>query len=166
MATERSKFDPDKLRELDLFGFGHDEPQEPDPIESADKLLRHLREWHRELSEQIVSVNREMGHVAAGGNLNSPEVLALREQAQQLRDKRAEVEAEIEAEAKQLKALLQDQQKQGGDVSQPVPSAASDKAGLIRVRHRYRVRVDACSHVRRFAQIQTRRSRSRRANLG
>lgn len=87
------------------------------------------------MSEQIVSVNREMGHVAAGGNLNSPEVLALREQAQQLRDKRAEVEAEIEAEAKQLKALLQDQQKQGGDVSQPVPSAASDKAGLIRVRH-------------------------------
>lgn len=134
MATG-GKFDPDKLRELDLFGFGHDEPQEPDPIESADKLLRHLREWHRELSEQIVSVNREMGHVAAGGNLNSPEVLALREQAQQLRDKRAEVEAEIEAEAKQLKALLQDQQKQGGDVSQPVPSAASDKAGLIRVRH-------------------------------
>lgn len=133
MATEPGKFDPDKLRELDLFG--HDELQEPDPIESADKLLRHLREWHRELSEQIVSVNREMGHVAAGGNLNSPEVLALREQAQQLRDKRAEVEAEIEAEAKQLKALLQDQQKQGGDVSQPVPSAASDKAGLIRVRH-------------------------------
>jgi len=87
MATG-GKFDPDKLRELDLF----DEPQEADPIESADKLLRHLREWHRELSEQIVSVNREMAHVAAGGDLNAPEVLALREQAQQLRDKRAEVE--------------------------------------------------------------------------
>ena len=133
MATERSKFDPDKLRELDLFGFGHDEPQEPDPIESADKLLRHLREWHRELSEQIVSVNREMGHVAAGGNLNSPEVLALREQAQQLRDKRAEVEAEIEAETKQLKALLA-RQKQG-EAAQPATSEANDKAGLIRVRH-------------------------------
>ena len=133
MATKPGKFDPDKLRELDLFG--HDEPQEPDPIESADKLLRHLREWHRELSEQIVSVNREMGHVAAGGNLNSPEVLALREQAHKLRDKRTEVEAEIEAETKQLKALLQGQQKQGRDVSQPAPSAASDKAGLIRVRH-------------------------------
>ena len=133
MKAEPGKFDPDKLRELDLFG--HDEPQEPDPIESADKLLRHLREWHRELSEQIVSVNREMGHVAAGGNLNSPEVLALREQAHKLRDKRTEVEAEIEAETKQLKALLQGQQKQGRDVSQPAPSAASDKAGLIRVRH-------------------------------
>lgn len=130
MATG-GKFDPDKLRELDLFG--HDEPEEPDPIESADKLLRHLREWHRELSEQIVSVNREMGRVAASGDLSSPEVLALREQAQQLRDKRAEVEAEIEAETKQLKALLQGQQKQGRDVSLPVPS--SDKAGLIRVRH-------------------------------
>lgn len=130
MATG-GKFDPDKLRELDLFG--HDEPQEPDPIESADKLLRHLREWHRELSEQIVSVNREMGHVAAGGNLNSPEVLALREQAQQLRDKRAEVEAEIEAETKHLKALLA-RQKQG-EAAQPATSEANDKAGLIRVRH-------------------------------
>jgi hypothetical protein len=130
MATG-GKFDPDKLRELDLFG--HDEPHEPDPIESADKLLRHLREWHRELSEQIVSVNREMGHVAAGGNLNSPEVLALREQAQQLRDKRAEVEAEIEAETKQLKALLA-RQKQG-EAAQPATSEANDKAGLIRVRH-------------------------------
>jgi len=130
MATG-GKFDPDKLGELDLFG--HDEPQEPDPIESADKLLRHLREWHRELSEQIVSVNREMGHVAAGGNLNSPEVLALREQAQQLRDKRAEVEAEIEAETKQLKALLA-RQKQG-EAAQPATSEANDKAGLIRVRH-------------------------------
>jgi hypothetical protein len=131
MATGPGKFDPDKLMELDLFGHG--EPQEPDPIESADKLLRHLREWHRELSGQIVSVNREMGHVAAGGNLNSPEVLALREQAQQLRDKRAEVEAEIEAETKQLKALLA-RQKQG-EAAQPATSEANDKAGLIRVRH-------------------------------
>jgi len=131
MATG-GKFDPDKLRELDLF----DEPQEADPIESADKLLRHLREWHRELSEQIVSVNREMAHVAAGGDLNAPEVLALREQAQQLRDKRAEVEAEIKAETQQLKALLQGQQKpQRGEDAQLVPSTASDKAGLIRVRH-------------------------------
>lgn len=130
MATG-GKFDPDKLRELDLFG--HDEPQEPDPIESADKLLRHLREWHRELSEQIVSVNREMGHVAAGGNLNSPEVLALREQAQQLRDKRAEVEAEIEAETKQLKGLLARQKQE--EAAQPATSEANDKAGLIRVRH-------------------------------
>ena len=133
MATERGKFDPEKLPELDLFG--EYDPVRDDPIQSADKLLRHLREWHRELSEQIVSVNREMGHVAAGGNMNSPEVLALREQAHKLRDKRTEVEAEIEAETKQLKALLQGQQKQGRDVSQPAPSAASDKAGLIRVRH-------------------------------
>jgi hypothetical protein len=131
MATG-GKFDPDKLRELDLF----DEPQEADPIESADKLLRHLREWHRELSEQIVSVNREMAHVAADGDLNAPEVLALREQAQQLRDKRAEVEAEIKAETQQLKALLQGQQKQQrGEDAQLVPSTVSDKAGLIRVRH-------------------------------
>ncbi|MCD2496659.1 hypothetical protein, partial [Staphylococcus aureus] len=52
-----------------------------------------------------------------------------------MRGKRTEIEAEIGAETKQLKALLQGQQKQGRDVSQPAPSAASDKAGLIRVRH-------------------------------
>lgn len=132
MATG-GKFDPDKLRELDLFG--HDEPQEPDPIESADKLLRHLREWHRELSEQIVAANRGLARLAAYGGRSHPEALELQEHSQRLQAKRAEVEAEIEAEAKQLKALLQDQQKQGGNVSQPVPSAASDKAGLIRVRH-------------------------------
>lgn len=131
MATERGKFDPEKLPELDLFG--EYDPVRDDPIQSADKLLRHLREWHRELSEQIVTVNREMGRVAAGGDLASPEVLALREQAQQLRDKRAEVEAEIEAETKQLKALLA-RQKQG-EAAQPATSAANDKAGLIRVRH-------------------------------
>lgn len=129
--TTGGKFDLDKLKELELFG--HDEPQEPDPIESADKLLCHLREWHRELSEQIVSLNREMGHVAAGGNLNSPEVLALRKQTQQLLDKRAEVEAEIKAETKHLKALLA-RQKQG-EATQPATSEANDKAGLIRVRH-------------------------------
>lgn len=133
MATEPGKFDPDKLRELDLFG--HDESQEPDPIESADKLLRHLREWHRELSEQIVAANRGLARLAAYGGRSHPEALELQEHSQRLQAKRAEVEAEIKAEAKQLKALLQDQQKQGGDVSQPVPSAASDKAGLIRVRH-------------------------------
>jgi hypothetical protein len=132
MATG-GKFDPDKLRELDLFG--HDEPQEPDPIESADKLLRHLREWHRELSEQIVAANRGLARLAAYGGRSHPEALELQEHSQRLQAKRAEVEAEIEAEAKRLKTLLQDQQKQGGDVSQPVPSAASDKAGLIRVRH-------------------------------
>ncbi|MCO8320519.1 replication initiator protein A [Burkholderia multivorans] len=131
MATERGKFDPEKLPELDLFG--EYDPVRDDPIQSADKLLRHLREWHRELSEQIVTVNREMGRVAAGGDLASPEVLALREQAQQLRDKRAEVEAEIEAETKQLKALLA-RQKQG-EAAQPATSEANDKAGLIRVRH-------------------------------
>lgn len=130
MATG-GKFDPEKLPELDLFG--EYDPVRDDPIQSADKLLRHLREWHRELSEQIVTVNREMGRVAVAGDLNSPEVLALREQAQQLRDKRTEVEAEIEAEAKQLKALLA-RQKQG-EAAQPATSEANDKAGLIRVRH-------------------------------
>jgi hypothetical protein len=99
MATG-GKFDPDRLRELDLFG--HDEPQEPDPIESADKLLRHLREWHRELPEQIVAANRGLARLAAYEGRSHPEALELQEHSQRLQDKRAEVEAEIEAEAKRL----------------------------------------------------------------
>lgn len=126
MATEPGKFDPDKLRDLDLFG--HDEPQEPDPIESTDKLLRHLRWWHRELSEQIVDANRELVRLAVRDGGNSAEA-----QAQQLLAKRAEVEADIEAEAKQLKALLQGPKP--GEIAPLAPSEVNDKAGLIRVRH-------------------------------
>lgn len=129
MATG-GKFDPEKLPELDLFG--EYDPVRDDPIQSADKLLRHLREWHRELSEQIVTVNREMGRVAVAGDLNSPEVLALREQAQQLRDKRAEVEAEIEAERKAFKALLQAEKQR--KTTEPSESVEEGR-GLVKVRH-------------------------------
>lgn len=129
MATG-DKFDPNKLREPDLFGY--DEQQEPDPIASTDKFVRHLREWHRELSEQIVAVNRELARLAVDGGLSSPDVLEMRERAQQLRAKRAELEADIEAEALRLKTLLQNQSKK---VSPPETVEANDKSGLIRVRH-------------------------------
>lgn len=133
MKTGPGKFAPGTLMELDLFG--NDEQQKSEPIESSDTLLRHLREWHRELSEQIVAANRGLARLAAYGDSGHPEALALRVHSQQLQAKRAEVEGQIETEAKQLKVLLQDQQKQGGDVDQAVPTAVSDKAGLIRVRH-------------------------------
>ncbi len=144
MAKEKDgTFDPAEQKVLDLFPL--DEPHETDQIECIEKLLRHLREWHRELSEQVITVNREMVKVVALGNLDTPELLALREQALQIRDKRAEVETEIEAETLRFKSLLQAQQseqqielqekQQSGDVAQPVPSTETKKAGLVRVRH-------------------------------
>lgn len=133
MKTGTGKFAPGTLMELDLFG--NDEQQKSESIASSDKLLRHLREWHRELSEQIVAANRGLARLAAYGNSSHTDALALRVHSQQLQAKRAEVEGEIEAETKQLKALLEDQQKQSGDVDQAVSAVVSDKAGLIRVRH-------------------------------
>ena len=57
MATKPGKFDPDMLRERDLFA--HDERHEPNWMDSADHLLT-LRQWHRQLSEEIVATNREL----------------------------------------------------------------------------------------------------------
>ncbi len=129
MATG-GKLDLDKLRELDLFG--HNEEQEPDPIESADKLLRHLREWHRELSEQIVDANRGLARLAVRDGGNSAEAQELREQAKRLQAKRAEIEADIEAETKQLNGR---RQGHGRAAAPPASTEVRDKSGLIRVRH-------------------------------
>jgi hypothetical protein len=126
------EFGSDKLQEIDLFV--HDERQESDPIESTEKLLRNLRDWHRELSEQIVTTNRKLARLAASRGSSNPEDLELREYSKQLQAKRAEFEAEIETEAKQLKALWQSQKK-SAEVAKPVQDGVSDKTGLIRVRH-------------------------------
>lgn len=133
MATERGKFDPEKLPELDLFG--EYDPVRDDPIQSADKLLRHLREGHRELSEQIVDANRGLARLAVRDGGNSAEAQELRDQVQRLQAKRGEIEADIEAETKQLKAFLHEQQKQSRDDPPSSSAEASEKAGLIRVRH-------------------------------
>lgn len=130
MATEPGKFDPEKLRELDLFG--EYDPVRDDPVRSVDKLLRHLREWHRELSEQIVDANRGLARLAVrGGNSASAEAQELREQVVRLQAKRAEIEAEIEVETKQLKVFLHEQSR----TESPSNAEAIEKNGLIRVRH-------------------------------
>lgn len=125
------KFDPDKLSGLDLFVY--DEQQEPNWRERANNLLR-LREWHRELSEQMVAANRGLARLVVRNGGNGTEAQALREQAQELQAKRAAVEADIEVEAKQYQALLQGRQK-AAEITPPAPSEANDKTGLIRVRH-------------------------------
>lgn len=133
--AKRSKLDPAKLPGSELDLFGEDDLVRDDPIQSADKLLRHLREWHRNLSEQIVDANRGLARLAVRDGDNSAEMLELREQVQRLQAKRAEVEADIEAETKQLKALSQEHKKQSQAVAPSASAEGSEKAGLIRVRH-------------------------------
>lgn len=130
MATG-GKFDPDKLRELDLFA--DDEQHEPNWMDSAGHLLA-LRQWHRQLSEEIVATNRELARLDVRNGGDSSEAQALRAQAQELQAKRAEAEADIEAEAKQYQALLEGRQ-QAAETAPPESSGVNDKAGLIRVRH-------------------------------
>ena len=131
MATKPGKFDPDKLRELDLFA--DDEQHEPNWMDSADHLLA-LRQWHRQLSEEIVATNRELAQLGVRNGGDSSEAQALRAQAQELQAKRAEAEADIEAAVKQYQALLEGRQ-QAVETTPPESSEANGKTGLIRVRH-------------------------------
>lgn len=131
MAAKLGKFDPEKLRELELFA--DEEQHEPNWIDSADHLLR-LRQWHRELSDQIVATHRELARLVVRDGGDSTVAQALREKANELQAQRAEIDAEIEAETKQYQALLQGRQ-QVQETHLPESSGANDKAGLIRVRH-------------------------------
>lgn len=113
-------FDPGKLELMDDANFSTD-PDEHDPILQVEKWLKHLREFHRQLSEQLVQVNRELTRLADDA---APELC---EEAETLRSKQAEVEAEIEAETKELKALFQ--------ALQPSEREDPRKGGLVKVRH-------------------------------
>ena len=128
MAEEPFKFDP-KL--LDTIGAG-DEDVDPDPIMCADKYLRHLGYWHRELSEQIVNGNRALALLAVRGGLDSAEALALREEIKRLQAKRDEVEADIKTESKNLTELMQAEAQR---TNTPIAGGATAKNGLVKIRH-------------------------------
>lgn len=119
-------FDPAKLDGMALDADVGD-PMEHDPIYQADKSLKHLREFHRQLSEQLVAVNRELTRQADEA---APE---LRDEAEALRSKQAEVEAEIEAETKELKALLQAEKQRKATAL--IEADEAGKGGLVKVRH-------------------------------
>ena len=108
MATKPGKFDPDKLEKLNLSALF--EQHEPNWMDSADHLMA-LRQWHRQLSEEMVATYRELARLAVRNGGDSPEAQALRAQAQELQAKRAEAEADIEAAVKQYQALLEGRQQ-------------------------------------------------------
>lgn len=118
-------FDPAKLEGMALDADVGD-PLDDDPIYQADRWLKQLREYHRQLSEQLVEVNRELTRQADDA---APE---LRDEAEALRSKQAEVEAEIEAETTAFKALLQAEKQR--KTIEPSESAEEGR-GLVKVRH-------------------------------
>lgn len=108
--------------EADLFSA---EPSEPDAEASGDKLLRHLREWHRQLSDQIVTASRQLQRMIVKRQDGSPEASELRVQIEAWQAKRAEVERDIQAESAVAKTL-----------AEPVPAPAEEAStGLVKVRH-------------------------------
>lgn len=118
-------FDPAKLEGMALDADVGD-PLDDDPIYQADRWLKQLREYHRQLSEQLVEVNRELTRQADDA------AAELRHEAEVLRSKQAEVEAEIEAETKAFKALLQAEKQR--KTIEPSESAEEGR-GLVKVRH-------------------------------
>ena len=118
-------FDPAKLEGMAL-DVDVGDPLDDDPIYQADRWLKQLREYHRQLSEQLVEVNRELTRLADDA---APE---LQNEAEALRSKQAEVEAEIEAETKAFKALLQAEKQR--KTTEPSESVEEGR-GLVKVRH-------------------------------
>ena len=131
MATKPGKFDPDKLEKLNLSALF--DQHEPNWMDSEDHLMA-LRQWHRQLSEEMVATYRELARLAVRNGGDSSEAQALREQIKELQAKRAEAEADIEAEAKPYQARLQTHQWTAATAS-PESLEANGKTGLIRVRH-------------------------------
>lgn len=129
MVTEPGKFDPEKLEQSSLLL--DDMIDDNDPVRAyfdADKLLGHLREWHRHLSEQTVTANRELARLIVKNREDSPEAVELRRQLEEWQGKRVEVEADIQAEIERLKHLSR-------QVSGQEEGGASNNNGLVKVRH-------------------------------
>jgi Replication initiator protein A len=133
MATDKKQFDPDlfKSGSMDLFD-DLSVYEEANAEADTEKLIRHLQDWHRELSEQILECNRGLARLAVTNK--EEEKAVLRVLLAELQAKRSEVDADLEGEFKMLKEL----QRRGGKdttlakVEGEVPQA---EKGLIRQRH-------------------------------
>ena len=69
MATKPGKFDPDKLEKLNLSALF--DQHEPNWMDSEDHLMA-LRQWHRQLSEEMVATYRELARLAVRNGGTAP----------------------------------------------------------------------------------------------
>lgn len=93
------------------------------------KLLLHLREWHRYLSEQIVAANQSLVQLEAKSFGSSPEAEDLKIRLAEWQTQQAAVEADITKEKHRLKSELR---KTRGSSPDRDPKKESE---LIRIRH-------------------------------
>jgi hypothetical protein len=133
MATDKKQFDPDlfKSGSMDLFD-DLSVYEEANAEADTEKLIRHLQDWHRELSEQILECNRGLARLAVTNKEEEKAVLRVR--LAELQAKRSEVEADLEGEFKMLKEL----QRRGGKdttLAKVEGEAPQAEKGLIRQRH-------------------------------
>lgn len=125
MATK--KFNPELLTQSDFLLDMETIENDPErALADTDKLLRTLREWHRDLSERIVTASRELARLTVAGKGNSDEGHGLRQQIDELNRRRVEVEADITQEVDSLRS----RPRQGAGEVEPSP-----RNGLVKVRH-------------------------------
>jgi hypothetical protein len=103
----------------------------------AKHRLDLLQSIHRQVSEQIVDGHRDLGRLARPDNLESQAVRDLRARLDDLRDERTRLDAEIEQQAKALKASERAAARRAEPTAiPPVQGGESEpRGGLIKVRH-------------------------------
>ena len=132
-SNEQGQFDPEKLKgTTDLFD-GMDEMDESQAEAQIEKLIRHLQEWHRELSEKIVECNRGLARLAVTSK--EDEKAVLRARVLELQAKRTAIETDLEGEFKALKDYQRRDGKQKNTSATVQSEALQIERGLIRQRH-------------------------------
>ncbi len=124
MAT--SKFNPELLKQASFLDDMEESDNPERVLANTEKLLRHLREWHRELSEQIVTANRELARLIIKNLTNSQQADDLRRQIEEVGRKRIEVEEDIGQELEELRRISRQMTNQ---------SEEARSSGLVKMRH-------------------------------
>lgn len=133
-AAAMGVFEEDALSEQEAWD-SQDVPHDSDhnappggwPTEH-DRRLANLREAHRILAEQTVTINRQLARVALAGGMDSPEIAPRRQQLRDVQAQRAGIEAEIQEVTKALHAVAR--RRQAGARKSP-----DEPGGLVKVRH-------------------------------
>ena len=136
-AAAMGAFEEDALSEQEAME-SQDVPPDNDPAappggwaSEHDRRLSALREAHRILAEQTVSINRQLARMALDGGMDAPEIAALRKQLRAVQAHRVEIEAEIQEVTKALRAL----ERRKAAVSRQTPGGLVEPSGLVKVRH-------------------------------
>lgn len=94
---------------------------------NIEKLLHHFREWHRDLSEKIVTASRELARLTLAKQKDSAREQNLRQQIEEWSKKRIELEVDIQREVEDLQRMSRQMKSQATD--------DGGSNGLVKIRH-------------------------------